>query len=55
MNQTHFCLSMAMATFLLYPTFYIEFTIARHDMYLLYVKSIRLQIKSLGKGMAALQ
>ena len=40
---------------LLYPTFYIEFTIPRHDVYLLYVNSIRLQIKLLGKGMAALQ
>ena len=44
-----------MTIFLLYPTFYIEFTIPRHDVYLLYVNSIRLQIKSLGKGMAALQ
>ena len=46
-----------MTIFLLYmyPTFYIEFTIPHHDVYLLYVNSIRLQIKSLGKGMAALQ
>ena len=46
-----------MAIFLLYTTLYIEFTIPRHDvcLKLLYVNSIRLQIKSLGKGMAALQ
>ena len=43
---------MHMAIFLLYQTFYIEFTIPRHGVYLLYVNSIRLQIKSLGEGMA---
>ena len=51
--KTRFCLSTAMTIFLLYPTFYIEFTIPCHDVYLLYVYSIRLQIKSLGEGMAA--
>ena len=44
-----------MTIFLLYPTFYIEFTIPCHDVYLLHVNSIRVQIKSLGEGMAALQ
>ena len=44
-----------MTSFLLYPKFYIDFTIPRHDVYLLYVNSIRLQIKSLGKGIAALR
>ena len=54
-RNMHFFLSTAMAIALLYPTFYIEFTSPRHGAYLLYANSTRLQIKSLGEGMAALQ
>ena len=35
-----------------YPTFYIDFTIPRHGVCFLYANSSRLQIKSLGEGMA---